>query len=91
MTVRKVLTDNGSLLRVLTRSPTSNIVAPALTGRRPTAKWRDSIAPWPTNGPDARLYRSDAERYQEFVTWLHTYDHHRGHTALGGRPPDPRT
>ncbi|EUA38105.1 putative transposase [Mycobacterium avium subsp. avium 2285 (R)] len=22
--------------------------------------------------------------------WLHTYNHHRGHTALGGQPPATR-
>ena len=38
----------------------------------------------------ARLYRSDAERCDEFPRWLHTYNHHRGHTALGGRPPATR-
>ena len=41
-------------------------------------------------GAHARLYRSDAERCEEFVTWLHTYNHHRGHTALGGQPPAAR-
>jgi transposase InsO family protein len=38
----------------------------------------------------ARVYRSDAERCQEFQTWLHNYNHHRGHTALGGLPPANR-
>ncbi|MBV8788753.1 MAG: IS481 family transposase, partial [Mycobacterium sp.] len=38
----------------------------------------------------ARLYRSDAERCEEFPIWLHTYNHHRGHTALGGQPPATR-
>ncbi|RDI60372.1 hypothetical protein DFR76_116106, partial [Nocardia pseudobrasiliensis] len=23
-------------------------------------------------------------------SWLHTYNHHRGHTALGGQPPASR-
>ncbi|MHA3704919.1 IS481 family transposase, partial [Jatrophihabitans sp. YIM 134969] len=26
----------------------------------------------------------------EFAVWLHTYNHHRGHTALGGLPPATR-
>ncbi|MBD3687891.1 IS481 family transposase, partial [Mycobacterium avium subsp. paratuberculosis] len=34
--------------------------------------------------------RSDTERCEEFTTWLHTYNHHRGHTALGGQPPASR-
>ena len=38
----------------------------------------------------ARLYRSDTERSEAFATWLHTYNHHRGHTALGGQPPASR-
>jgi transposase InsO family protein len=38
----------------------------------------------------ARLYQSDAERCEAFITWLHTYNHHRGHTALGGQPPATR-
>ena len=38
----------------------------------------------------ARLYTSDTERCQQFPIWLHTYNHHRGHTALGGQPPATR-
>ena len=38
----------------------------------------------------ARLYNSDTERCEEFPIWLHTYNHHRGHTALGGQPPATR-
>ena len=38
----------------------------------------------------ARLFRSDADRVAEFSHWLHTYNHHRGHTALGGLPPAAR-
>lgn len=41
-------------------------------------------------GSDARLYTNDAQRCQQFPTWLHTYNHHRGHTALGGQPPASR-
>ena len=37
-----------------------------------------------------RLYRSDTERCEQFPIWLHTYNHHRGHTALGGQPPATR-
>jgi transposase InsO family protein len=34
-----------------------------------------------------RLYRSNAERTRALDRFLHTYNHHRGHTSLGGRPP----
>ncbi|WP_190868731.1 integrase core domain-containing protein, partial [Actinomadura sp. RB99] len=30
------------------------------------------------------------ERRRALPQWLHTYNHHRGHTALGGQPPASR-
>jgi transposase InsO family protein len=93
ITVRKVLTDNGSCYR-------SNTFADALGDieHRRTRPYRPQ-----TNGKVerfhrtladewayARLYTSDAERCDEFPIWLHTYNHHRGHTALGGQPPATR-
>lgn len=38
----------------------------------------------------ARPYRSEQERRGAFPAWLHTYNHHRGHTALKGKPPAGR-
>jgi len=38
-----------------------------------------------------RPYLSEAERTSMLAEWLHTYNHHRGHTALGGKPPVTRT
>jgi transposase-like protein len=37
-----------------------------------------------------RVYRSNAARTRALDRWLHTYNHHRGHTALGGEPPITR-
>ncbi len=37
-----------------------------------------------------RPYHSEAERTAQLDTWLHTYNHHRHHTAIGG-PPITRT
>lgn len=34
----------------------------------------------------ARAYRSEAERTAALDDWLHTYNHHRYHSALGGPP-----
>lgn len=34
-----------------------------------------------------RLYQSNEERHGAFPKWLHYYNHHRPHTALGGRVP----
>ncbi|MEU9075629.1 IS481 family transposase [Kitasatospora sp. NPDC048538] len=38
----------------------------------------------------ARPYRTEQERRDAYPTWLHTYNHHRGHTALAGKPPASR-
>lgn len=93
ITVRKVLTDNGSCYR-------SHAFRDALgeIEHRRTRPYRPQ-----TNGKVerfhrtladewayARLYTSDAERCAEYPRWLHTYNHHRGHTALGGQPPASR-
>jgi transposase InsO family protein len=37
-----------------------------------------------------RPYASDAERRCLLPEWLHLYNHHRSHTALGGRSPVER-
>jgi transposase InsO family protein len=37
-----------------------------------------------------RPYVSDLARTRAFAKWLHTYNHHRCHTALGGLPPVSR-
>ncbi len=37
-----------------------------------------------------RLYRSETERVAALADWIHTYNHHRHHTAIGG-PPITRT
>jgi transposase InsO family protein len=39
----------------------------------------------------ARVYTSNGQRRQALDRWLHLYNHHRGHTALGGEPPVTRT
>lgn len=38
----------------------------------------------------ARLYSSEAERRNALPTWLHFYNHHRAHSAIGGQPPVTR-
>jgi transposase InsO family protein len=37
-----------------------------------------------------RLYRSNAARDRALRPWVHRYNMHRAHTALGGRPPVSR-
>ena len=38
----------------------------------------------------AAVYNSSADRAQALPAWLHTYNHHRSHTALGGATPIER-
>jgi transposase InsO family protein len=93
ISVARVLTDNGSCYR-------SHLFRDALDGvaHKRTRPYRPQ-----TNGKVERFhrtladewayattYRSDAERAETYPHWLHRYNHHRGHTALGGRPPASR-
>ena len=91
ITVQRVLTDNGACYR-------SHAFAAAL-GEDVTHKRTRPYRPQ-TNGKVERFnrttleewayaqpYHSEAERAALFNDWLHTYNHHRGHTALGGKSP----
>jgi transposase InsO family protein len=93
--VTAVLTDNGSCYRAhLWRSELDD----AGIKHRRTRPYRPQ-----TNGKVerfnrtlcdewayVRLYRSGAQRSRALASWLHTYNHHRCHTALGGHPPMTR-
>jgi transposase InsO family protein len=91
ITVKRVLTDNGACYR-------SNDFADAL-GENIKHKRTRPYRPQ-TNGKVerfnrtmleewayARPYQTEADRAASFSDWLHTYNHHRGHTALGGKSP----
>ena len=91
ISVTRVLTDNGSCYR-------SNAFAAAL-GEHIKHKHTRPYRPQ-TNGKVerfnrttleewayARSYHSETERAATFDDWLHTYNHHRGHTALKGKSP----
>ena len=93
ITVARVLSDNGACYR-------SRAFAAALGTAK--HKWTRPYRPQ-TNGKVerfnrtlleewayARVYRSDQDRCDDFPTWLHNYNHHRGHTALAGLPPAAR-
>ncbi|WP_240051802.1 integrase core domain-containing protein, partial [Pseudonocardia sp. EV170527-09] len=38
----------------------------------------------------ARLYESTRQRNDALPGWLHFYNHHRAHSAIGGQPPVTR-
>lgn len=90
ITVRKVMTDNGSCYRSFAfRDALDGIEHQRTRPYRPQTngkieRFHRTLA---DEWAYARLYTSDAERCDEFPRWLHTYNHHRGHTALRGQPP----
>jgi transposase InsO family protein len=95
VTARAVLTDNGPAYR---SADFSRACSAAGVSHRFTRPYRPQ-----TNGKVerfnrtlldewayVRLYRSETERTRALDTWLHWYNHHRRHTALGGLPPVSR-
>jgi len=93
ITIAGVLTDNGACYRSHQfRTSLGQITHKRTRPYRPQTNGkverfnRTLLEEWAY----ARPYRSDSERSQELHTWLHHYNHHRGHTALGGQPPASR-
>jgi hypothetical protein len=95
ITVQRVLTDNGSCYR--SRLWRDTLTAAGIRHKR-TRPYRPQ-----TNGKVERLNRtlldewahagpctSETQRRATLPQWLHTYHHHRGHTALAGQPPASR-
>ncbi|MFJ1599215.1 integrase core domain-containing protein, partial [Streptomyces sp. NPDC088261] len=95
ITVERVLTDNGACYK---SHAWRDLLATAGITHKRTRPYRPQ-----TNGKVERLnrtlldewayarpYRSEQERRDAFPRWQHTYNHHRGHTALAGKPPASR-
>lgn len=93
ITVLRVMTDNGSCYR-------SHLFNDALgdIAHKFTRPYRPQ-----TNGKIERFHRtmadgwayahhylSEAERREALAGWLHEYNHHRPHSAIGGKPPISR-
>lgn len=95
ITVERVLSDNGSAYR-------SYAWRDACTDLGITAKRTRPYRPQ-TNGKIerfhrtladgwayARFYSSETERRAALPEWLHFYNHHRPHSAIGNQPPISR-
>lgn len=95
VTVERVLSDNGSAYR-------SHAWREACTDLGITHKRTRPYRPQ-TNGKlerfhrtmadgwaYARLYQSTQQRDTALPSWLHFYNHHRAHSAIGGKPPITR-
>jgi transposase InsO family protein len=95
ITVQRVLTDNGACYRSHTWRQTCQqlgITAKRTRPYRPQTNGkverfnRTLLEGWAYR----RLYASEQARRAAFGPWLHWYNHHRPHSALGGRPPITR-
>jgi transposase InsO family protein len=95
VSVQRVMTDNGSCYKSLLWRHTlaaAGILHKRIRPYRPQTNGkverfnRTLLNEWAY----ARPYRSEAERRRALPHWLHLYNHHRGHTALGGLPPASR-
>jgi transposase InsO family protein len=95
ITIERVISDNGACYR---SAPWAATCARLSITHKRTRPYRPQ-----TNGKVERFHRtladewacarpcnSEAERRQALDPWLHMYNHHRGHTALGGLPPASR-
>jgi len=93
--VQRVLTDNGNCYRSRLWRHTMTSAGIAHKRTRPYRPQtngkverlnRTLLAEWAYAQP----YTSDQQRQAALPDWLHRYNHHRGHTALGGHPPASR-
>jgi transposase InsO family protein len=91
ITIERVLTDNGScyLAKAFDQELTEHAIKHTRT--KPYHPWtngkverynRTLLNEWAY----ARPYRSEAARTRALDKWLHMYNHHRHHTAIGGPP-----
>ena len=95
ITVERILTDNGmtyrshlfaaALAETHVRHKRTRYYRPQTNGKVERFN-RTLLAEWAY----AKTYRSESARRAALPRWLHLYNHHRTHTALGGRPPASR-
>ena len=96
MSVQRVLTDNGSPYRSTlhaiacrshgVRHLRTRPYRPQTNGKAERSI-RTMLGGWAYNG---LTYGSSAERARALDGWLHHYNHHRRHAALGHKPPITR-
>jgi transposase InsO family protein len=91
ISVERILTDNGSSYRATafaTELARASITHTFTRPYRPQTNGkverynRTLLNEWAY----ARRYRSEAARTRALAHWLHMYNHHRRHTAIGGPP-----
>jgi transposase InsO family protein len=92
VTVERVLSDNGSCYRSYAwRDACADLGIVHKRTRPYRPQTNGKIERFHRTLADgwayARFYNSTHERDQTLPDWLHFYNHHRAHSAIGGRPP----
>ena len=95
VTVERVLSDNGSAYKSFLWRDTCaelGIVAKKTRPYRPQTNGKiERLHRTLKDGwAYKKLYRSESARRAALAGWLHQYNHHRPHSALGGQPPISR-
>jgi transposase InsO family protein len=95
VTVEGVLSDNGSaykshLWRDTCRELNIKAKKTPPIGHRPTAKLSGSTRTLADGWAFRRFYATESARRNALPIWLHNYNHHGPHTAIGGQPPISR-
>ena len=93
--VERVLSDNGSAYKSRLWQSTCDELAITVKKTRPRRpQTNGKIERFHRTLADgwayARHYYSEAERRAALTGWLHEYNHHRPHSAIGGKPPISR-
>jgi len=91
ITVQAVMTDNGSCYKAFLYTDTleaNNIRHVRIPPRQPqingkVERFNRTLA---DEWAYVRTYYSEQERTTALDPWIHTYNHHRNHTAIGGPP-----
>ncbi|MDG4841328.1 IS481 family transposase [Micromonospora sp. WMMD967] len=91
ITIRRVLTDNGSCYKSRLWHDTCNQLGVTVKKTRPyRPQTNGKVERFHRTMTDewayAKPYRSETARRAALPAWLHAYNHHRHHTALGGPP-----
>jgi transposase InsO family protein len=95
VTVERVLSDNGSCYRSFAwKDACTELGIKAKRTRPYRPQTNGKIERFHRTLADgwayARFYNSETERRAALPGWIHFYNHHRAHSAIGGRPPITR-
>ena len=95
VTVERVLSDNGSAYRSFAwRDACAELGIKHKRTRPYRPQTNGKIERFHRTLADGwaftRHYNSESARRAALPAWLHTYNHHRPHTAIGGQPPITR-